>query len=538
MRDRVSRRYREKKSLVGTFGITGLFAYLTGVIQGYIRGFTGDHKMIKRVGRLLLPTTAFVLVCFIIYMSAPILPQLKKEAEIDAAVAQAAEEDIGADIVSEDEGEEDVKPEENEAETEEKETEEETENREEPVPLDNTILEPSDVYAEKGGLAVFQAYYPDAGDYQWEIETESGQWEEASSEMVRERSDELQRKISLLELTADREKAIRCRIRVGHNPEVNYTAALHILSGAVSSISADEFSAEAGKYVNAGEIPVEVTYSDGRQEVITGLSGLYFLDTEESKESSETASGNMQETITTVKTACDYNRLEAGTAEGTLGYRKQDGESLEAPVNLKGLDLTAPVISELQIDDFEVSNVDRPVPVTVSVSASDDVTPTRQLDYAFLPEGLEIQEEDWKKEAVFTAEITKNGIWTAYCRDEAGNVATADQELIVVDNKAPTINISLQYKEEWCRQNTIYVSAEDNLPVEYRYICTASGKDSGWTSESSKGVDANGTWTVQVRDAVGNTAEQGITVDNIDTRAPVIRSITEKTEGEAVINEE
>ena len=105
MRDRVSRRYREKKSLVGTFGITGLFAYLTGVIQGYIRGFTGDHKMIKRVGRLLLPTTAFVLVCFIIYMSAPILPQLKKEAEIDAAVAQAAEEDIGADIVSEDEGE-------------------------------------------------------------------------------------------------------------------------------------------------------------------------------------------------------------------------------------------------------------------------------------------------------------------------------------------------------------------------------------------------------------------------------------------------
>ena len=90
MRDRVSRRYREKKSLVGTFGITGLFAYLTEVIQGYIRGFTGDHKMIKRVGRLLLPTTAFVLVCFIIYMSAPILPQLKKEAEIVAGAQEEA----------------------------------------------------------------------------------------------------------------------------------------------------------------------------------------------------------------------------------------------------------------------------------------------------------------------------------------------------------------------------------------------------------------------------------------------------------------
>lgn len=122
---------------------------------------------------------------------------------------------------------------------------------------------------------------------------------------------------------------------------------------------------------------------------------------------------------------------------------------------------------------------------------------------------------------------------------KAGNIATTDQELIV-DSKAPVISLRLQNEKDWCKENTIYVSAEDSLQVEYRYICSASGEDSGWIKESSKKVSANGTWTIQVRDAAGNTAEQEITVDNIDTRAPVIRSITENivVEGEAVKNEE
>ena len=41
-----------------------------------------------------------------------------------------------------------------------------------------------------------------------------------------------------------------------------------------------------------------------------------------------------------------------------------------------------------------------------------------------------------------------------------------------------------------------------------------------------------------MQDGAGNIAEQEIMVDNIDNQAPVIRSITEKKEGEAVKNEE
>jgi len=74
--------------------------------------------------------------------------------------------------------------------------------------------------------------------------------------------------------------------------------------------------------------------------------------------------------------------------------------------------------------------------------------------------------------------------------------------------------------------------------VEYRYLCEKTGEDSGWIREASRRVGKNGEWKIQVRDAAGNLAEQTIVVDNIDTQAPVIRSITEKSKGETANNEE
>ena len=114
--------------------------------------------------------------------------------------------------------------------------EKETEGREDIVPLDNSILEPSDTYAEKGSVAVFQAYHPDATAYQWETETEAGEWEIVSPGAVMEKTDELRRNISLLEVAADKEKTIRCQMSVEDGPALNYTAELHILSAPIASI--------------------------------------------------------------------------------------------------------------------------------------------------------------------------------------------------------------------------------------------------------------------------------------------------------------
>lgn len=529
-------------SLVKTFGIRGLSAYLLGVIQGYLKGFSGDHRSVRWIGRALILTSAFAIVCIVVYMTVPIVQRFQKNAEMDAAIAQAAEEVPGLEEIEEETEnfvqasiEADLNPE--QVKTEElPEAEEETEPMD---PLDDSIMEPSDVYAEKGSMAVFKAYHPGAQAYQWEIyDAASENWVKAPQEAVSEHEDELRRKISSLELTADQEQKVRCQISTEDDSPIRCEADLYILSGQISTISAaDEFKTGAGAYISAKDIPVEVTYQDGSKEVVTGLNGLYFLDRSESSKDSTTVSGNMQETITTVRTANEYDYIDPGSKEGELLYRKDNGESVDIPVKITGLDQTPPQITELTISDFEVSNVDKEIPVTVAVRAEDDNTSFGNLTYAFLPEGEEPQEEDWHDKSVFKEDITKNGIWTAYCRDEAGNISTAEQELIVVDTKAPTVRLTLE-KNTWCQDNKIFVSAEDSLSIEYRYICEETGEDSGWIIESSKSISKNGIWKIQVRDAVGNVAEKEITVDNIDTKAPVICSITEKSEGESVRNEE
>lgn len=523
-------------NFIAIFGTIGLLAYLTGVIQGYLRGFLGEHRTVRRVCRILVCTSAaFAVVVFTVSMVFPIMPQLQQKTEIDAVIAQAAEEmpvlesdeDKSADVtMTLVEKLSEVLPE----------ISGYGNTLDDQVPLDDSVMEPSDIYAEKGSTAVFKAYHPSAQEYQWEIyDLESKSWELSSQESVSEREDELHRKISFLELSADQERKVRCQIRIGGGISISYEADLHILSGQISSISVDEFRADAGAYASAQDIPVQVTYQDGNQESIVGLNGLYFLEQSESSENSTTGTGVIQETITTVRTAREYDYIDQGSKEGVLLYQKNNGDSVSIPVNITGVDLTAPKITEYRISDFEVSNVDKGIPVTVTIRAEDNLS--RHLTYAFLPEGEEPKEEDWMEESVFQAEITQNGIWRAYCRDEAGNIGTKEQEIIAVDTKAPAIRLTLE-QEGWCQENKILVTAEDSLVVEYRYLCEESGTDSGWTVESSICVSENGNWKVQVRDAAGNMAEKEITVDNIDTRAPVIRSITEKTEGETISNEE
>ena len=204
----------------------------------------------------------------------------------------------------------------------------------------------------------------------------------------------------------------------------------------------------------------------------------------------------------------------------------------------RAADKTPPQITSLTVDGYEISKVDQTVPVTVTIKAIDDVTPTRQLKYAFLPEGVDIQEAEWTNEAIFTADIDQNGFWMAYVKDERDNIASEGQNLVVVDNKAPEIELHLENLSEWCKENQIYVSAEDALPVQYRYLCEETGEDSGWIDGSSKSIRENGTWKIQVQDSMGNMAEESITIENIDTQPPVIHSIEEKTEKESISNEE
>ncbi len=400
-------------------------------------------------------------------------------------------------------------------------------------PLDNSPIEFCDVYAEQGSTVSFKAYHPKAAGYTWEVyDQENNLWDWVSQKNVYSKEDELFRKVSVCNVVADKEKRVRCQVSIPQNPPVKYEADIHLI-GKVKEIRANDISAEAGQYVSAQDVPVQVICQDGREETITGLEGLYFLEQEETTQHSITASGNQQDTITTIKTAREYILADIGAQEHMLCYRKIDEDPI--PVTITGMDMQAPRIDELDIGSIAVGNLDQPVTITVRISAKDNLTPVNKLEYAFLPEGREPKEKDWRKEASFEVNVS-NGIWKAYCRDQGGNVTTKEQEILVADTVAPVVELELENKE-WCIKNRIYVSAEDSLPVEYRYRCKETGEDSGWIKEAVRDVEQNGIWNIQVRDAAGNVSEQEITVANIDKQPPVIRRITTKSEGEAGDNE-
>lgn len=394
----------------------------------------------------------------------------------------------------------------------------------------------SDLYVESGSIAVFKCYYPDALEYVWEIyDPDADKWQEVKAEDVIETTDELYRQISTFLVTPNEEnkdQKVQCKVNHKSGENTTDTATLHILPD-IESISVDEYISEAGNYVSARDIPIRVSYKNGSEDTITGLNGLYFLKKEESTEESTTVSGSMTETITTVLTTCEYDYLE-GDKDEILRYQRR-GENIDIPIRLIGEDSTPPEIKELSIGEFEISTVDQPVPVTVTIVAEDDVTTYQDLEYAFLPEEEELTEAAWTEQSSFVADITKNGKWAAYCRDKSGNIAKEEKDIIVVDNKAPTVQLSLE-NDTWCTENIILVNAKDGLSIEYCYSCSQTGEDSGWITKNEHVVTENGTWKVKVRDSVGNMAEEEIIIDNIDSQAPVIRGITEKKEKEEEID--
>lgn len=411
----------------------------------------------------------------------------------------------------------------------------------------------SDVYAVEGSIVIFKCFYPDASGYIWETFDETDQeWKKVAETDTARQSDELGREASAFITTAEKKNdglKVRCRAVINGNgadtgpdpagelPEE--TAVLHVLHETITGISAQDFTAEAGQYIEAGQIPVLVTYQDGSTETVTGLNGLSFADREESMEETTSVSGNVIETQTTVIRSHEYVLMEAGETQKNVRYKNGD-TSIDVPVQLCGQDLTPPMISDLTIDEFEISSQDKPVPVTVRIRASDDITAEKGLKYAFLPEDREPEETDWTADASFTVQITQNGTWRAYCMDESGNTAVKETEIIAVDNKAPLLSLQLKVPQEWCRENEILVKSSDALSVEYRYICTSTGEDSGWITQGRYGIKNNGTWTVQAKDAAGNISEEEISIENIDSQPPVIRSIRvkEEKEGDTAINED
>lgn len=389
----------------------------------------------------------------------------------------------------------------------------------------------SDLYTVSGSTVQLECYYPEAQSYVWEVyNRHTCVWETVDSES---KQDELYRPVSVLCVTAEGTDTtpVRCTVSMEGGETITENASVYIIPDIQEISGTEEYVTDAGKYVSSREIPVQVSCVNGTQNVITGLYGLTFVESTEERELSSNGTGNPMETVTTVYTECNYAYIGLEDKVFLLRYRCGD-QILDTEVTLSGKDLCAPTISAVDVGGFEISNVDMPVTASISITAEDDKTPYPDLEYAFIPKGTDAKDDtepvpadaDWTKKAVFDLDITQNGTWVAFCRDQSGNMASVEKEIIVVDQKAPVISVRLA-DTEWCSATRLIIEAEDHLPVEYKVI-TPAGTDSGWMAQNEHEVNCNGTWEVQARDSVGNISAEKIIVTNIDKQEPVIEKIT------------
>ena len=387
----------------------------------------------------------------------------------------------------------------------------------------------TDIYSENNKDAIFRCFNKEASSYTWEIyDWEETDWKPAPEEAVSMGSDELGREISWLKVSGSEETTVRCILGYPEKKSETQTASLYLLKSNIEKITANDYETDPGTYVCIENIPITVTYEDQTEETLTGLNGLFFIAKEEKTDRKTGMGGNQKETTITTISECSYIRIGSEEKEVKLQYNGSEGRQLETIFTIKGDDSQPPVISAVEIAPFTISNTDIPVTLTVAIDAEDNKTLSQRMDYAFALKGTPPEEIQWMKKNSFDVDIVQNGFHTAFARDEAGNFAEKEMEVITVDTKPPEIQVSLKNSTGWCKNNEIQVDAKDASELQYSFRHTDDAIVPEWSDCHTYTIERNGTYVVKVKDMAGNIAETEITVSNIDREAPVIQGIYEK----------
>ena len=120
--------------------------------------------------------------------------------------------------------------------------------------------------------------------------------------------------------------------------------------------------------------------------------------------------------------------------------------------------------------------------------------------------------------------VTENGVYNcnvSYVVEGRSLSGVLTYEITDYDVLPPSV--SLQYDDStWSASKTITVSATDTgaglHQDAYRYHNGVEWSE--WSASACYEVGSNGTYLIEVRDALGNTAQQSVEITHIDTAAP------------------
>ena len=110
--------------------------------------------------------------------------------------------------------------------------------------------------------------------------------------------------------------------------------------------------------------------------------------------------------------------------------------------------------------------------------------------------------------------------WVAVQLDDTKTVPSSEPVDVEVDKDAPVITISGN-ATAWTKDDvTLTVSAVDSKDGKDGVGVATYNWGDGWSSVTTLKVSENKTYTVSVKDRVGNVAQESVVVDKIDKTAP------------------
>ena len=203
----------------------------------------------------------------------------------------------------------------------------------------------------------------------------------------------------------------------------------------------------------------------------------------------------------------------------TLKVRDRLGNQSEYTFTVSNIDREAPVITTWQLSNEEYTDQ----PITLTITAVDHGAGLADQPYS-------LDGEHWQSENAFV--IDQSGTYNVYVRDRLGNsTSLADEsksiEITNIDMQAPDIS-GKQTPEGWTNGAVLLTAtAEDGQSGLHENAYSWDGNE--WLPSAERSVTENGSYTLTVRDRLGNQSEYTFTVSGIDYGMPVIESWTVST---------
>lgn len=131
----------------------------------------------------------------------------------------------------------------------------------------------------------------------------------------------------------------------------------------------------------------------------------------------------------------------------------------------------------------------------------------------------------WVSDTEYT--VDKNGNYDIHVRDKLGNISSITATVNIIDKEAPNITKCVWDETPNLLFTTVELEANDMMADGNEgsgLADEAYSYDGGktWTSVASKKLTENGTYTIKVRDNVGNETSRIVSIDSLDTYGPKV----------------